>query len=112
MGGSHNHSPMNTTTERMPAGFTLLSELGDQDLEWFLTVATREKVPANTLILRGGAHVPSVYIVLNGLCRVYLASPGGKELALLGVGQIFGEMAFIADAVAEWHLTLCSEWLL
>src|SRR4051812_19138997 len=85
----------------MQSGLTLISELSDTDVEWIFSAGRREKVPAETTVVAEGTQVSSIYLVLQGLLRVYLASLGGKQIALLGVGQIFGEMSFLEDRPAS-----------
>ena len=83
------------------SGLTLLSELNDADLEWFLSAGKREKVPANAVVVGEGTQVHSIYVVLQGLLSVYLASRGSHILATLGAGQIFGEMSYLEDRPAS-----------
>ena len=91
---------MRSDSPFIQSGLTLLSELTDADLDWFLSAGKREKVPANSVVVSEGTEVRAVYVVLQGLLSVYLASRG-KELATLGAGQIFGEMSYLEDRPAS-----------
>ena len=79
------------------SGFTLLSELSDSDLDWFFSAGKRERPAPETVIVNEGAEGEFIYFVLEGLLGVYAASVGGREIARLGPGQIFGEMAFLEN---------------
>jgi CRP-like cAMP-binding protein len=85
----------------MQSGLALLSELSDSDVRWIFSAGERKKVPRNAVVVTEGVDVPSIYLVLQGLLRVYVASLGGKEVAALGAGQIFGEMSFLEDRPAS-----------
>ncbi len=91
---------MSSSATNMPHGFTLLSDLSEADLDWILSVAKRTPVPPQTVVIQEGADVVSLYIVLNGLLHVYVGS-SGREVAILGAGSIFGEMAFLEDRPAS-----------
>ena len=84
----------------MQSGLTLLSELSDSDVDWIFLAGKRERMAPGGVVVTEGAHVASIYLVLQGLLSVYLASLGGKELATLGAGQTFGEMSFLEDRPA------------
>ena len=92
---------MRSDSPFIQSGLTLLSELNDADLEWFLSAGKREKVPANAVVVGEGTQVHSLYLVMQGLLSVYLASRGSHLLATLGAGQIFGEMSYLEDRPAS-----------
>ena len=83
------------------SGFTLLSELSDSDLDWFFSAGKRERPAPQTVIVKEGGEGEFIYFVLEGLLGVYSASVGGREIARLGPGQIFGEMSFLEDRPAS-----------
>ena len=58
---------MRSDSPFIQSGLTLLSELNDADLEWFLSAGKREKVPANAVVVGEGTQVHSIYVVLQGL---------------------------------------------
>lgn len=92
---------MRSDSPFIQSGLTLLSELNDADLEWFLATGKREKVPANAVVVGEGTQLDSIHVVMQGLLSVYLASRGSHVLATLGAGQIFGEMSYLEDRPAS-----------
>lgn len=59
-------------------------------------ILERRYVPAGTLIIRQGDEGNCAYLIQSGSVRVYTEHDGRRvELAKLGSGQIFGEMALI-----------------
>lgn len=61
-------------------------------------ILERSFVPAGKLILREGEEGNCAYLIQSGSVKVYTEHNGKKvELAKLGVGQIFGELALIFD---------------
>jgi hypothetical protein len=50
------------------------------------------------LIIREGAAADAAYLIVSGKCRAYRAVEGGQEtLAIMGPGDVFGEMALLLD---------------
>lgn len=59
-------------------------------------ILERRFVPAGTLIIKQGEQGNCAYLIQSGHVRVYTEHDGKRvELAKLGSGQIFGEMALI-----------------
>lgn len=61
-------------------------------------ILERRFVPKNTIILKEGDSGGQAFLVQSGGVRVYTSHENKEiELARLGTGQIFGEMALIFD---------------
>ena len=61
-------------------------------------ILERRYVPKGTLIVREGESGNSAFLVQSGLVKVYVAHEDRHiELAQMGPGQIFGEMALVFD---------------
>jgi CRP/FNR family transcriptional regulator, cyclic AMP receptor protein len=73
----------------------ILGHLSDTDIEWMLSAGKKENVPSGKMLIHEGKPVANVYIVLDGKLSVSVAALGDKEIALLGSGEIVGEMSFI-----------------
>ena len=83
-----------TLLSRVP----LLQDLGRTDLERLASRTRREHFHSGADIVRIGAPGRSLYLVLDGLVQViYPSSSVDFELARLGAGDFFGEMALLND---------------
>ena len=61
-------------------------------------ILERRFVPEGTLVMRQGDPGNCAYLVQSGTVSVYTEKDGKKtELAQLGAGEIFGEMALVFD---------------
>jgi AAA family ATP:ADP antiporter len=58
-------------------------------------IATEVRSPADTLLFREGESGDSLYVVASGRVRI---AKGGSEIAVLGKGSCFGEMAVLDQA--------------
>lgn len=76
---------------------SLLTELSDEDAHAFLETGTVLPCKAGDVIIRPGDVGDEMFVVLEGAVEVW---GGGKErpvsLAVLGPGQVFGEIAFVS----------------
>jgi CRP/FNR family cyclic AMP-dependent transcriptional regulator len=77
----------------------LFASCPEEQLRMLTTVVTRKSAPRSTTIMAGGDPTDSLYIVLSGRLKVMMSDSEGKEviLAILGPGEIFGEMGLIDD---------------
>lgn len=61
-------------------------------------ILERRYVPKNTVIIRAGDTGNSAFLIQSGSVRVFMNQDDREiELARLGPGQIFGEMALVFD---------------
>ncbi len=92
----------------------LFSSLKDRALERVSSIAQEESHPRGANIFQHGDVGDKVYLILDGKVRIARQVPGmGEEaLAVLGAGQVFGEMALLdesprsADALAHENCRL------
>ena len=90
----------------------VLGKLHDSDIDWMMACGTKQKIPANTTLIREKGTVDALYILLDGimslsisedecnpLARAFAAIEGneisGREIARLSKGEIIGETPFI-----------------
>jgi extracellular factor (EF) 3-hydroxypalmitic acid methyl ester biosynthesis protein len=72
--------------------------------DWNLVASKSKKVAfeKDQILIREGSAPKTVYILRTGKVRVERMNGGGRAvLVTLGPGAIFGEMAFIEDALAS-----------
>jgi CRP/FNR family cyclic AMP-dependent transcriptional regulator len=72
-----------------------MPDLPLQDAEDLMAHATIRSYPRHTIIINEGDETDSVYFIISGLVRVYLADAEGNEVSIgtLKAGEYFGEMA-------------------
>ncbi len=90
-------NPLPTQEElvKMSKLFALLDEKGRERL---LAGATRRQVAAHEVVCREGEKGDAFYVVLGGKVSVAADDFGtAKEIAQLGRGAFFGEMAVVAN---------------
>jgi len=78
----------------------IFSELAPSDAE-FLTQHTQTRsYPAHTILINEGDLSNSMYVIQEGVVKVYAGAENGKEviLQILHAGDYFGEMALVDDA--------------
>ncbi|TAJ98441.1 MAG: Crp/Fnr family transcriptional regulator [Chloroflexota bacterium] len=78
----------------MFAGFS------DEQLAMLAQAVTRRSAPRGAMLMGEGDATDSLYIVISGRLKVMMGDADGKEviLALLGPGEIVGEMGLIDDS--------------
>jgi len=78
----------------------LLNELPEADIEHLAKSVRSQSYRKNTIILGVGDETDSIYLIKSGKVRAYRDSEEGRQITLntLGPGEIFGELAAIADA--------------
>jgi CRP/FNR family transcriptional regulator, cyclic AMP receptor protein len=72
-----------------------LGILSDADIDWMSTQGTRQRVPRGNVLIREGAAIEAVYVVVDGALSVSTVAFGGREIARLLSGEIVGEMSFV-----------------
>ncbi|MEZ4225290.1 MAG: cyclic nucleotide-binding domain-containing protein [Polyangiaceae bacterium] len=79
---------------------SLFEGLKPQALELIARIATEESHTSGTKIFQHGDAGDKLYLILEGRVRISREVPGmGEEaLAILGPGEIFGEMALLDES--------------
>ena len=78
----------------------LFNGFAEDQLERLTTVVTRRSVPRGVMLMAQGDPTDSLYIIIAGRLKVMMSDAEGKEviLAMLGPGEIVGEMGLIDDS--------------
>ncbi|WP_353260210.1 cyclic nucleotide-binding domain-containing protein [Prochlorothrix hollandica] len=70
----------------------ILGELSDDDVDWIVATGEREVIEPQTVLIKEGASLQKLYILLEGRLQV---SVEDKVVAVLGSGEVFGEVSFV-----------------
>ncbi|HEY9899299.1 MAG TPA: cyclic nucleotide-binding domain-containing protein [Pantanalinema sp.] len=73
----------------------ILGELNEQDLDWLATSGSPRAIAPGQSIIRQGRVIDSMFIVLRGAFCVAIEGQEDKPLAVLGAGEIVGEMSLV-----------------
>jgi cAMP-dependent protein kinase regulator len=92
----------------------LFSFLQDDQRRLLVGAMFKKEYPDGAVIIRQGDQPDNFYILLSGACRILKTIDGvDKQVALLGPGAYFGELALIsgstraATCIASGELTVC-----
>src|SRR5436305_1229799 len=83
-----------STTSKVPY---ILSHLTEEDIDWLLAAGERRELPAGAVLVAEGEPAGALFIVLEGVLSVSMATLGGREIDRIGGGDVVGELSF-ADA--------------
>jgi extracellular factor (EF) 3-hydroxypalmitic acid methyl ester biosynthesis protein len=81
----------------MHTALGLLNELEEEDIDWIFRAGSERQVMANTVVVREDEPLAYIYIVLEGLFGVRVASIPDAEIGRLGPGDIIGEISFLEN---------------
>ena len=85
----------------------IFSELTDGDVEWLSRSGERIHVDAGATLVPLGARVGNIWFVLDGALSVHTAA--GAQLALMGSGEIVGEMSLVDPAPTAVSVRVASD---
>lgn len=85
----------------------IFSELTDGDVDWLSRAGERIHVDAGTTLVPLGARVESIWFVLDGAVSVLTAA--GRTLAVMGSGEIIGEMSLVDPAPTAVSVKVSSD---
>lgn len=76
---------------------SLLRGLEQEEADRFLKEATLVRFKAGDQVVREGEHDATLYVLLSGLAEVIQSERPDRPLRVLGAGDSFGEIGFLAD---------------
>jgi CRP-like cAMP-binding protein len=92
-----------TDTANALSRIPLLSCLDQKELNRFAGSFTHRDFPAGTVVVKqGDERGIGFFVITDGTARV---SAGGEDLAVLGPGDHFGELALVGDRVRTATVT-------
>lgn len=81
----------------------ILGQLDDLDVEWMARHGIKRHVDDGQDLIRQGKPTSAIYFILEGTMTVTIQGLG--QVAVLGSGELLGEMAFIEQATASATVT-------
>jgi CRP-like cAMP-binding protein len=89
--------PWSERLQEAVAAIPFFSPLSGDERKKLADEATLHVFNAGEIIIREGDPGRSIYVILDGQVRVFIRDHHGEELelAVLGLGQFFGEMSFL-----------------
>jgi CRP/FNR family cyclic AMP-dependent transcriptional regulator len=77
----------------------IFSGLSDEELQALKTHAITKSYKKNTIVIDRGDETDSLYLIIDGRVKVYMADEDGKEIVVntQGPGEYFGELAALGD---------------
>ncbi len=82
-------------------GSSLFEHLEEEQLTWLADQASQHEFSAGEVIIEEGSTVSSLYLIADGVVRVWTNSMGRQvELKKLGVGTYFGEVSLLSNKEA------------
>ncbi len=91
---------------------SLFKDLHDDDIHWILQSGQEQQVISGTVIIQEGKQPEALWFVLEGLVSVSTSLAGPGPLALLGPGELLGEISFLEDSPATATVTAAENTLL
>jgi CRP-like cAMP-binding protein len=88
----------------------LFGQLSDADIAWMARIGERRRMRAEEVLILEGHRSDWIYIVLDGKVAVTIAGIG--EVAMLGAGEIFGEMSFVDAMLPSATVSAASDLVL
>jgi CRP/FNR family cyclic AMP-dependent transcriptional regulator len=84
----------------------LFAELAEADLEALAALARERRYPKGSVIVFSGELGDALYVIARGRVKVVLLDEDGREviLAILGVGEHFGELSLIDGQPRSAHV--------
>jgi CRP-like cAMP-binding protein len=82
----------------------ILNKLSDDDVEWLSLAGERQLLDVGTTLIRQGEPIEALIFVLDG--QVSVSIEGLGEVALLGSGEILGEMSLVDESPPSATVTV------
>lgn len=84
----------------MKEALELLGDFGRDDIDWMIAHGDEQQIISGTEVTQEGVFPDALYVVLEGLLGIRVATVSQACLATLGPGEIVGEISFIEGTPA------------
>lgn len=88
---------MKPTLSLTNTGLAVLHGLTDADIDWMLDCGLEQEIAPGSLVVSEGTRPDAIFLIASGILSVFLGADGAGRVAVLGPGQIVGEMSFLED---------------
>ena len=72
-----------------------LGQLNDRDVEWMINNGQKIELKTGDKLIQKGNYIDNLYILLSGQLSIFSDETEDEEIAILGAGEIVGEMSFL-----------------
>lgn len=79
----------------MKRALFILGVLEDEDVDWLISVGQRQEISPGQVLIQEGSPCSDVFLVLDGVLDVSVASLENQPIAQLSSGEVVGEMSFV-----------------
>lgn len=73
----------------------LMDALSPEQVDWILQNGNEERVPSGTTLVEEDGEVTAIYFLIEGLLHARTKALGSQALAVLGPGEVVGEISFV-----------------
>ena len=70
------------------------------DLDWIFDNGEKQQVNTHDVVIQEASHPDAIYFILEGVVGIFSKSAGDRQIAVLGPGEIIGEMSFLMNCRA------------
>ena len=85
----------------MHDALTLLNEFDQDHVDWIFDTGLPQVFVPGTPIIREGVEPEALYIIMEGLVGIFVASMGDMCIARLGPGELLGDISFLENIPAS-----------
>jgi CRP-like cAMP-binding protein len=79
----------------MKRALFILGVLEDEDVDWLISVGRRQEISPGEVLIQEGIPCDDIFLVLDGILEVSVASLKNQPIAQLSSGEVVGEMSFV-----------------
>jgi CRP/FNR family cyclic AMP-dependent transcriptional regulator len=79
----------------MKRALFILGVLEDEDVDWLISVGRRQELSPGSVVIQEGHPCDDIFLILDGLLAVSVATLDHQPIAQLTSGEVVGEMSFV-----------------